>query len=76
MVKRNEEIIGAVQVCWELNSDNLPRELRGLKAALKETKAPFGILLTWNQEDLLDGIPVMPVWKWMMQPAKKFFGVG
>ena len=76
VVKRNEEIIGAVQVCWELNSDNLPRELRGLKAALKETKAPFGILLTWNQEDLLDGIPVMPVWKWMMQPAKKFFGVG
>lgn len=73
VVKWNEEIIGAVQVCWSLNSDNLQRELKGLKAALMETEAPKGILLTWNQEDLLDGITVIPVWKWMMEPARKFF---
>lgn len=75
VVKWNEEIIGAVQVCWELNSDNLQREIKGLKAALSETKAPKGVLLTWNQDDLLDGIAVMPVWKWMMQKAKEFFGM-
>ncbi len=76
VIKWNEEIIGAAQVCWELNSDNLQREIKGLKAALSETQAPKGVLLTWNQEDLLDGLTVMPVWKWMMQPAKEFFGVG
>lgn len=75
VVKWGEEIVGAVQVCWNLNSENLQRELKGLKAALKETQAPKGILLTWNQEDLLDGITVMPVWKWMMQSAKDFFGL-
>ncbi|WP_332911377.1 ATP-binding protein [Algoriphagus boritolerans] len=55
VVKWNEEIIGAVQVCWELNSDNLHREIKGLQAALSETQAPKGVLLTWNQEDLLEG---------------------
>lgn len=76
VVKWNEEIIGAVQVCWELNSDNLQREIKGLKAALSETQAPKGVLLTWNQEDLLEGIAVIPVWKWLLLPAKEFFGIG
>ncbi len=75
VIKWNEEIIGAVQVCWELNADNLQREIKGLKAAMEETQAPKGVLLTWNQEDRLDGITVIPVWKWLMQPAKDFFGI-
>jgi hypothetical protein len=73
VVKWNEDIIGAVQVCWDLNADTLQQELKGLRAALDETQASKGVLLTWNQEDLLDGIRVMPVWKWMMQPASKYF---
>lgn len=76
VVKWNEEIIGAVQVCWELNSDNLHREIKGLQAALSETQAPKGVLLTWNQEDLLEGLVVMPIWKWLLMPAKEFFGIG
>lgn len=75
VVKWNEVIIGAVQVCWELNPDNLQREIKGLKAAMEETQAPTGVLLTWNQEDLLDGIAVMPVWKWMIEPAMEYFGL-
>ncbi|MHA7130269.1 ATP-binding protein [Algoriphagus namhaensis] len=75
VVKWNEEIIGAVQVCWELNPDNLQREIKGIKAAMDETKASKVVLLTWNQEDFLDGIAVMPVWKWMMEPVSIFFGV-
>ncbi|OOG68754.1 ATP-binding protein [Algoriphagus sp. A40] len=76
VVKWNEEIIGAAQVCWELNSENLQREIKGLKAAMEDTQAYKGVLLTWNQEDLLEGLAVVPIWKWMMQPAKVFFGMG
>lgn len=76
VIEWNEEIIGAIQVCWELNSDNLQREIKGLKAAMDETQAPKGVLLTWNQEDLLDGIATIPVWKWLMQSAKEYFGMG
>jgi uncharacterized protein len=75
VIKWNEGIIGAVQVCWELNTDNLHREIKGLQAALSETQAPKGGLLTWNQEDLLEGLVVMPVWKWLLMPAKEFFGI-
>lgn len=75
VVKWNEGIIGAVQVCWELNTDNLHREIKGLQAALSETQAPKGVLLTWDQEDLLEGIIVIPVWKWLLMPAKEFFGI-
>lgn len=75
VIKWNEEIIGAVQVCWELNSDNLQREIRGLQAAISDTGADKGILLTWNQQDELDGMAVMPVWKWVLNPAKGFFEV-
>jgi len=76
VVKWNEDIIGAVQVCWELNSDTLAREITGLKNALAETNAPKGVLLTWNQEDVLERIEVLPVWKWMMQPATEYFTLG
>lgn len=76
VVKWNEEIIGAIQVCWDVNSDNLHREIRGLKVALSETKAPKGVLLTWNQEDVFDGIIAIPVWKWLLRPAKEFLQVG
>ena len=73
VVKWNEGIVGAVQVCWELNSDTLAREITGLKNALAETNAPKGVLLTWHQEDVLDGIKVLPAWKWMMKPATEYF---
>ena len=73
VVKWNEDIIAAVQVCWELNSDTLAREITGLKNALAETNAPKGILLTWNQEDVLDGLDVLPAWKWMLKPATEYF---
>ena len=75
VIKWNEAIVGAIQVCWDLNSDNLQREIHGLKAALSETQTPKGVLLTWNQEDGLDGIEVIPVWKWILRPAKDYFEI-
>lgn len=65
LVKRNELIVKAVQVCWELNNDNMQREVNGIKRALAETGALQGIIITYKQEDNLDGIEVIPAWKWM-----------
>jgi predicted AAA+ superfamily ATPase len=73
VVKWNEDIIAAVQVCWEINNDTLAREITGLKNALAETNAPKGVLLTWNQEDVLDGLDVLQAWRWMMKPASEYF---
>ncbi len=65
LLKENEKVTGLVQVCWELNNDNQQRELSGIKNALAETNAEKGIIITSNQEDILDGIPLIPAWKWM-----------
>ncbi|REG82087.1 ATP-binding protein [Algoriphagus antarcticus] len=75
LIKWNEEVIGLVQVCWDLNPDSLDREVAGIKNAMKETGLDSGVLITWDQEDLIEGIPVVPAWKWFLEPAKGYFEV-
>ncbi len=65
LTKTNEQITRAVQVCWEVNNDNLSREIEGLKAAMRETSTQIGIIITYDQEDDIDGIPLIPAWKWI-----------
>ena len=65
MVKKGETISHLVQVCWELNPENQERELKGIKNAMMETGVNEGVIVTINQEDMLDGIPVVPAWKWL-----------
>lgn len=71
VVAKNNQIEFVAQVCLELNSDNLTRELNGLLEAMNELKLEAGTVLTLNQEDQLqrDGktIHVIPVWKWMLE---------
>jgi len=55
----------AVQVCWEMNNENMVREMNGIKNAMAETGAREGIIITNNQEDNLDGIDLIPAWKWI-----------
>jgi predicted AAA+ superfamily ATPase len=65
LIKQNEQIVKVVQVCWEINNENMAREVNGIKEAMTETGAPEGIIITLNQEDNLDGIDLIPAWKWM-----------
>lgn len=65
VVKSNDEITEVIQVCWEINADNSEREIDGLKKALHETNAQTGYILTSNQKDNLNGIPLVPVWQWL-----------
>lgn len=43
-----------IQVCAEVNSDNLERELKGLTEAMKFFKLKEGTIITLNQEDTLE----------------------
>ncbi len=67
IVKNNNQQLTAIQVCWKLTPDNLEREIKGIKNALKTTKATKGVIITFNQEDNLAEIPVIPVWKWALK---------
>lgn len=61
--------VEAVQVCLQLTSDNLDRELKGLEEAMSELKLEAGTIITLNQEDSfeLNGNPVkaIPAWKYL-----------
>ena len=65
LVKQNGQVVSAIQSCWNINEDNMKRELEGLKLAMKSTRISKGIIITFDQEDELDGIPLIPAWKWM-----------
>jgi predicted AAA+ superfamily ATPase len=60
----------AVQVCYDLNADNLPREENGLLEALNELGLSEGTILTFGQKDELQRegktIWIIPVWEWIM----------
>ena len=63
----------AWQVCWELNTTNEKRELKGLLEARRCLKIEKGGILTYNQEETrtIDGtaICLLPVWKWLLEYA-------
>lgn len=70
VVKDNNKISAAIQVCYELNRDNKEREISGLLGALKYFKLKEGIILTHEQEEEMvienKKIKIVPVWKWML----------
>lgn len=62
----NDEVQSVIQVCWDINIDNIDREIKGLKAAKKETGAKEGFIITFNQADNIDGVELIPAWKWLL----------
>ena len=67
LIRKNESIIYAIQVCWHLTNENIDREVNGIRNALKETGAKSAAIITFDQEDKFADIPVIPAWKWMRQ---------
>lgn len=68
VVKERGTVTKAVQVCWKITEDNLKREADGLREALEANKKARGIFITFDQEDVIEGIPVVPAWKWLLEP--------
>ncbi|MDZ7739609.1 MAG: ATP-binding protein [Bacteroidales bacterium] len=71
IINEGNRIKQAIQVCYELNSDNEEREIEGLLEAMKSHKLREGFLLTHNDQDKLtidkNQIRILPVWKWLME---------
>jgi predicted AAA+ superfamily ATPase len=65
LVRENEKDLSAIQVCWKIDNDNLSREIKGLKDAMNAAGIKNGMIITYDQEDVLDGVGVVPGWKWL-----------
>ncbi len=70
VVRRGEQASQLIQVCWELNDANTPRETGGLVAASRFTGCQNCKIVTYNQQYTLQTegltIEVVPAWKSML----------
>lgn len=67
LVKEENKISQAIQVCYEINHENKKRELAGLKEAMQTWRVKKGFILTFSQEEKIDEIKAIPVWKWLLE---------
>ena len=65
-VVSNNKIEQLIQVCYDLNNDNQDREIEGLMDAMKYFELDNGIILTYNQHDVIlrnsKRIDIIPVY--------------
>lgn len=70
VVKENENITEAIQVCYILNENNRTREVEGLHEAMEHFRLEKGIILTYEQEEEITfknkKIKILPLWKWLL----------
>ncbi|MEI6515358.1 MAG: ATP-binding protein [bacterium] len=56
-----------VQACWSMEqSQTREREIRALKAMVPELPGASCTVVTWMDEGEEAGIPIVPVWKWLL----------
>lgn len=54
-----------VQVTWDMSDKKtFAREMNALKDAMSETGIKDGTVVTWDNEREIDGIRIVPAWKW------------
>lgn len=57
-----------IQSCWDMtDKKTFERELRGLKSAMAAFNIDSGLIVTWDDEVVIDhAIHIVPVWKWLL----------
>ena len=69
IVAEKGQPVEAIQVCYQLTTDNLSRELKGLEEAMTELNLDQGLIITLDQEDAFEvkGKPIkaIPAWKYL-----------
>ena len=67
VVVKADHVEQLIQVCWQLDDNNLSREVEGLVAASSYTGCKNCTIVTYNQQRTIDhdglSINVVPVWK-------------
>lgn len=71
VVKEGKSITLLLQVCNDLHTENLEREVNGLLEAMNFFQKTEGYIITANQKDELKKggkmIHVLPAWEWLMK---------
>ncbi|KPJ67719.1 MAG: hypothetical protein AMJ43_03560 [Coxiella sp. DG_40] len=63
IVKKDDKLI-AIQACFTIDTLNRTREITGLKTVMQKFNIDKGIIITFNQEEVIDKhIIITPFWK-------------
>jgi len=70
VVCENDKVKECIQVTYELTDKDKSREVNGLLNAITDLNLNSGVILTYNQEQIIKQdkktIYVKPVWKWLL----------
>lgn len=61
-IAQKEGGIHAFQVCYNLTSENTPREIKGFSALGDKVKFDSKTIITYNQQEIIGDINVIPIW--------------
>jgi hypothetical protein len=64
IVKNEDNRLDAIQVCYALNEQNEKREINALKKIEKKLPINNKIIVTYNQEQKIENIQIIPFWKY------------
>ena len=54
-----------IQVTWDMSDKpTFAREMKALTEAMAETGIADGTIVTWDDEREIDGVRIVPAWKW------------
>ncbi len=68
VIKERNRVKELIQVTYASGKDEIERrELRGLKKASELFKCKNMKVITWDYEDVSDGIEFIPLWKWLIK---------
>jgi len=63
IIRKNNQLT-AIQVCSELNPQNIDREISGLREAMRNFNIKNGVILTFDQEEADSDFKIIPFWKY------------
>ncbi len=67
IVKKGKDLVMAIQVCYDLNTDNIEREIKGLQDACSNLKIDRGIIISSKYPDMdIEEFEVIPLWKFLI----------
>lgn len=66
IIKDKERITETIQVCFDLNKDNMKREIEGLKRAMNQFKVKIGKIITMGKSQKLEEIEIINIFEWLL----------
>lgn len=67
IVKKGKNLEMAIQVCYDLNEENVEREIKGLRNACSDLKIDRGIIISSKVPDRkIEEFDIIPLWKYLL----------